>query len=599
MIPPNEREDTYYEFFLDFSQGRKNIKSIPFAEKMLSHITSTRDVAKLVDIVDYFERQHDFAKAEPFNYTLYEIFLRGEGTQRDLNKATVYLKASIFGTNTDEKRKALRELYAEKNANLDEKSRIRKAYEQVIADKIQFAKSDFAIYLRGLGEYTDAIHWFVSDGKFAEAYEIVDLKVKEKIDSTIEEFDEAMHDADSKYLKALKLMQAKFESLQDILAFDKPEKTPRTYIGIALMYTIFGALYTFVRTAQRSPFGLIAGLLICGAIFFGGWKWGHTGLGLLPLITWTFFSIYLDARRRRKFVSACDLWLKLPEHPALKKRAVVFKDSQKIIGQSTYSWAFIFPVITTIFFASVTFAAFEMPPESREKIFTQIEVEPSEEVGIQQSEPPIPTKEDSDNSSEDNLNALKKTDKPKVEEISLADTKDNANPLKTERNDLKDDDSKEPVSPKVTEQPNPEKIPNAVQEDRAQPLKDVPKPVDLNPLLTQTDVGKVFNNYYRAVNERRYTDAYSYLTADCKNRLGSIEDFAVGHKDTLSVEILDFQQIVASAEAMHATYRIVTRDKVNDGVKVQIFEGQVILTKVGNKWLIDNLSSQLVKTHLE
>ena len=151
----------------------------------------------------------------------------------------------------------------------------------------------------------------------------------------------------------------------------------------------------------------------------------------------------------------------------------------------------------------------------------------------------------------------------------------------------------------MTEQPNPEKIPNAVQEDRAQPLKDVPKPADLNPLLTQTDVGKVFNNYYRAVNERRYTDAYSYLTADCKNRLGSIEDFAVGHKDTLSVEILDFQQIFASAEAMHATYRIVTRDKVNDGVKAQIFDGQVILTKVGDKWLIDNLSSQVTETRIE
>ena len=98
LIPPAEREDTYYEFFLDFSQGRKNIKSIPFAEKMLSHINATRDATKLVDIVDYFERQHDFAKAERFNYTLYEIFLSGEGTQRDLNKATDYLKGKAQGT---------------------------------------------------------------------------------------------------------------------------------------------------------------------------------------------------------------------------------------------------------------------------------------------------------------------------------------------------------------------------------------------------------------------------------------------------------------------------------------------------------------------
>lgn len=318
MIPPNEREETYYEFFLDFSQGRKNIKSIPFAEKMLSHITSTRDATKLVDIVDYFEKQRDWAKAEPFYYTLYEIFRIGEGTQKDLNKATNYLKKSISGTNTDEKRKALRELYEEKNSSLDKKNRTKKAYEQVIADNIQFAKNDYAIYLREQGEYTEAIHWFVAEGKFAEAYEIVNLKVKEKIDSTIEEF-ATTHNDDNKYIKALKLMQAKFENLQDIFAFDKPEKTPRTYIGIALMYTIFGALYTFVRTAQRSPFGLIAGILICGVAFFVGWKFGHVGLGVLPLVIWTFISIYLDSRRRRKFVSACELWLKLPEHPALKE----------------------------------------------------------------------------------------------------------------------------------------------------------------------------------------------------------------------------------------------------------------------------------------
>ena len=568
LIPPAEKEDTYYEFFLDFSQGRKNIKSIPFAEKMLSHITSTRDAAKLVDIVDYFERQHDFAKAEPFNYTLYEIFLRGEGTQRDLNKATVYLKASIFGINTDEKRKELRELYAKKNADLDDKSRIRKAYELVIADKIQFAKNDYAVYLREQGEYTDAIHWFAADGKFAEAYEIVDLRVKEKIDSTIEEF-EATHDADSKYLQALKLMRTKFDSLQDIFAFDKPEKTPRTYIGIALMYTIFGALYTFVRTARRSPFGLIVGLLICGAAFFGGRQLGHIGLGLLPLVLWTFISIYLDARRRSKFVSACELWLQLPEHPALKERAVVFKDSQKIIGQSTYAWAFAVPVIATIVFASVTFGAFEMPPDRRQEFIAQMKVEPSSEEEPRQAEPPQPTREDADKSSEDKPVAPKADDKPKPEKIPAADKE---------------------------YKPQSEKVPVAVQEETAQPPKDAPKPVIVNPLLTQTDVGKVFGDYYRAISERRYTDAYSHLTAACKNRLGSVEDFAAGHKDTLGVEILDFQQTAASAEAMHAAYRVLTRDTVADGVKVQIFDGQATLVKVGDKWFIDNLSSHLVET---
>ena len=462
---------------------------------------------------------------------------------------------------------------------------MRKAYELVIADKIQFAKNDYAVYLREQGEYTDAIHWFATDGKFAEAYEIVDLKVKEKINSTIEEFT-STDNVDSKYLKALKLMQAKFEDLQDIFAFDNPEKTPRTYIGIALMYTIFGIFYTFIRTAQRSPFGLIAGLLICGLAFFGGWKFGHIGLGVLPLVVWTFISIYLDSRRRKKFVSACELWLKLPEHPALKERITVFKDSQKIIGQSKNSWVFIFPVVATIFFASVTFAAFEMPSESREEILEQIEaesLEKEEKEKIQQTELPKTKRDDSDKSLEDKTNTPKKIDEEKPEKVSAVAKEDKTTPTK------------------IPDETKPEKVPAATEEDKSNSTKtpDEMKFADVNPLLTQTDVGKVFGNYYRAVNDRRYTDAYLYLTANCKNRLGSIENFAVGHKDTLSVEIIDFQQVAASAEAMKATYKICTRDKATNGVKVQIFEGQVTMVKINDKWLIDNLSSQLFETHLE
>ena len=243
----------------------------------------------------------------------------------------------------------------------------------------------------------------------------------------------------------------------------------------------------------------------------------------------------------------------------------MFKDSQKIISQSKNSWVFIFPVVATIFFASVTFAAFEMPAESREEILAQIE-----------AEPPKPEKEEKE--------------EPQQTELP-----------KTKKEDLDMALENKPTTPKMTDEAKSEKVPAVAEEDKTSTPKmtDEKKSVDVNPLLTQTDVGKVFGNYYLAVNDRRYTDAYLYLTDNCKNRLGSIENFAVGHKDTLSIEILDFQQIAASAEAMKATYKICTRDKATNGVKVQIFEGQVTMMKINDKWLIDNLSSQLVETHLE
>lgn len=568
LIPSNERAEFCYGLFVEFSHERNKTKGDFFAEKILEKISDTRDVEKLLDIVSYFEQKRDIAKAEPFYFTLYEVYHHGEGTEKNLDKAINFLKASILGNNTDEKRVALRELYEEKNFALDEKNRARKAFEMVIADNIQFAKTDYAIYLRGREEYTEAIHWFVADGKFAEAYEIVNIKLKEKIDSTVAEFVDAGA-ADSEFFKALKLMQSKFQTLQDLFAFDKPEKTPLTYVGISLMYTFFGFFYAIFRTAKRSLLALAIGLLITGAVFFGGWKIGHLGLGAAAIAIWTFVLIYLDVQRRKKFVAACALRLKLPSHPNLEECSAVFKDSEKIVNQSKKSWALIFPVLATLFSAVMTLATFEMPPEKQKQIISQMATE-------QKNSEPSPQVENQNTNKE------------------IADTPEPSKSTLDERN--KPNSSN--LSPKVEDSSKPRNA--SVMEQKTDPPKEKPKPAaSSNLLLTQTDVGKVFGNYYLAVSEKRYKDAYSYLTPACQNRLGSPESFAQGRKDTLSIEILDFQQTAASGDTMSATYKILTRDKIPGGVKVQIFDGQTVLTKVDNKWFIDYLSSKLVSTHNE
>ena len=539
LIPSNERAEVCYGLFVEFSHERNKAKGDFFAEKILEKISDTRDAEKLLDIVSYFEQKRDFAKAEPFYFTLYEIFHRGEGTEKNLDKAIDYLKSSILGNNTDEKRVALRELYEEKYFALDEKNRARKAFEMVIADNIQFAKTDYAIYLRGREEYTEAIHWFVADGKFAEAYEIVNIKLKEEIDSAVKEFGLFVA-SDNEYSSALKLMQVNFKTLQDIFAFGNKRSFPLTYVGIALMYTFFGFFYTLFRTAKRSPLALAIGLLITGAVFFGGWKIGHLGLGAAAIAIWTFVLIYLDVQRRKKFVAACALYLKkFPWHPLLDECNDVFKNSEKIVTQSKKSWALIFPVVATLFYAVMTLAAFEMPPEKQKQIISQMSTEQKN------SEPSVDER-----------------DKPLASDF--------------------------PQKPEVA------------KENKIDPPKEKPKPAaSSNRLLTQTDAGKVFGNYYLAISEKRYKDAYSYLTPACQNHLGSPESFAQGRKDTLSIEILDFQQTAASGDTMSATYKILTRDKIPGGVKVQIFDGQTVLKKVSNKWFIDYLSSKLVSTRNE
>lgn len=117
--------------------------------------------------------------------------------------------------------------------------------------------------------------------------------------------------------------------------------------------------------------------------------------------------------------------------------------------------------------------------------------------------------------------------------------------------------------------------------------------------LNNTEVGIAFGNYYRAINEKRFFDAYSCLTEAFRSRQGSLEEFVAGRKDTLSVEIQHFEPVATSDKAITANYKIRTRDKVTEGVSVQIFAGQVTMIKIDNKWLIDNLASRLLKQHLE
>ena len=141
---------------------------------------------------------------------------------------------------------------------------------------------------------------------------------------------------------------------------------------------------------------------------------------------------------------------------------------------------------------------------------------------------------------------------------------------------------------------------NFQKQNTQQKTQQITVPQSSNPLLTNTDVGKVFGSYYKAIDNKNFQQAYSFLTPKCRKRLGSIASFAEGHNDTLSVKITDFQQIGASTTKMNATYKIRARDKVSGGgVLVQDFSGNVTLIKSGNKWLIDEISSKRVNSYSE
>lgn len=125
-----------------------------------------------------------------------------------------------------------------------------------------------------------------------------------------------------------------------------------------------------------------------------------------------------------------------------------------------------------------------------------------------------------------------------------------------------------------------------------------PAPTNLNS-LTNTEFGIVFRRYYSAIGDQRFADAYFLLSEKCRRAQGSLEDFAKGRQNVLSVEILDFRQTAASATNVTATYQIRIRDKIPSGIKVQVFNGNVSLIKTDGTWLIDSLSSTLAESHME
>ena len=142
----------------------------------------------------------------------------------------------------------------------------------------------------------------------------------------------------------------------------------------------------------------------------------------------------------------------------------------------------------------------------------------------------------------------------------------------------------------------------SVQPQPTQPAQQivppVQSPVQSNANLPNSSEWLVFLNYYRAINDHRFADAYSCLTENCRRSQGSLEEFANGRQNVLSVEILDFQP-VGNSPTITARYKIRTKDKIPGGVKVQSFNGTANLIKSGDTWFIDKLSSTLVESHTE
>ena len=117
----------------------------------------------------------------------------------------------------------------------------------------------------------------------------------------------------------------------------------------------------------------------------------------------------------------------------------------------------------------------------------------------------------------------------------------------------------------------------------------------------ENEARQAFINYHRAITAENYNEAYSMLTEEQKQRVGDFRKYASGYIDTVSSEVSDISKISVSDNSVTFNYRLKARDWFSDSdkIKVQIFDGQVTLIKIDNRWYINNAKSSKVNEWYE
>ena len=566
-------ESLCYEFFLDFSQGRLNnkikqiIKSVPLAESVIQNFKDTKDVDKLTAITSFFEKNHDLTKAEGFYFTLYELFLNGDGVDKDLNKAARYLKATINVSNTPDRRSALREIYEEQNSSLEEEERTRKAYEKVIADNIQFSKTDYANYLRSHNKRMEAVHYFVADGAFSDAYETINITIKKEIDNAVEEFKKGA--ADSEFAASLKLMKSQYPVLQDIFDF---KEEPLTYWKMSILYSIIGPIYALYHTVKLNTTYFAGALIgIIGLSVITGIFSNKPEIGIftfmIALCIWTIILLIVDILRRRRFIAARELYPKLQPHPNLEEKAALFGGKVWFKNHSS-SWTLIIPfLILTSMPILIAVTAVEQSkhengnPISAIKEVQNIETESREEKSVPSKveEKSKTTESKPKNETQEKTRPSNQTPSTKPDQSNQSNSNTNVNQNATNADTIN--------SSQNIQQNNQNAQSNKNQEEAIRALTD----------------------FHNNITKKNYQQAYNYFSKDLQKRV-PYDGWAGGFKTTVSSSAADIKIVSESNDKITINY---TLKAVDNPGGARNFNSTAVVVKTNNGWKLDSMSNKL------
>ena len=106
--------------------------------------------------------------------------------------------------------------------------------------------------------------------------------------------------------------------------------------------------------------------------------------------------------------------------------------------------------------------------------------------------------------------------------------------------------------------------------------------------------------YHTAITNHQYQAAYSMLTSDMQNTMGTFENYSAGYRTTLSSTATDVKVLSAAGNTVQLEFGLRARDRAAGGrVLVQLFSGTATVVNDNGKWLIDSMQVKKQGEHYE
>ena len=117
---------------------------------------------------------------------------------------------------------------------------------------------------------------------------------------------------------------------------------------------------------------------------------------------------------------------------------------------------------------------------------------------------------------------------------------------------------------------------------------------------TEDKVKQTLKNYYQHITEKNFQAAYSILSWDMQNIMGTSENFSRGYDTTISSTAQNISVVSNSETEFVLGYDLTARDRFeNNRIKVQNFRGTAVLKFFEDRWYIDNKSVKTIGEHIE